>query len=840
MMSCKHYNRPQAKFCRFCGVELGQIQHPDSSPAKIPNPFGEIKASENSILHFEVSKRLNTFITTQKIRRQHKKFGLNISVTMPMLLFTGETGTGKSFTAQRFIENLRKTDCLTGNRIICTTLRKMQIANQSEIDVTNYLKEQNPDVLFIDEIQQDTHYLYSLLTGLSENRADTIIILAGIKKTVDEFFRNNSELIDLVDIFDFPSFTDEELSVILKEKLIEAGFIFNKDVENSLQECISVVRNDKNCIYQNGWIVEKEILLKLLEKQAIRLSQMQSISENDLKTIIVEDLPVEIKVQSPEEILSNLNELIGMKTVKNQVRQLCQTIINNQKRIELGLPAVNPKVHIVLTGNPGTGKTTVSRLLAKLFKAMKLLPSDKIVEIDGLGLTAGYLGQTKDKVNELCDKASGGILFIDEAYYLEQGGGEYSKEAVGTLLTRMENDRGRFIVIAAGYEKEMERFLKMNPGLASRFGIKINIDDYSADELCQIFELQVKKSGFCIEENALQSVVRTIDFMCKNKNKDFANAREIRNFFDKVKLNMDSRISELPEELLTKEVLSTICKEDIPQTENIMLSVEEVFSELNNLVGMENIKHAIKEIYDTVKINIELEKAGQKVNFQEIHFAITGNPGTGKTTVARLLGKLFYSMGLLTTDKVIETDRSKLVAKYVGHTAKNVQNYCDDAFGGILFIDEVYTLSKDDFGIEASDTLMKRMEDDRGKFIVVVAGYENKMQEWMQTNQGLSSRFTHYLNIPDYNTQELFEIFMLYVKQNNLFLSEGAVTAAKRAIAKISANRADDFANGRTVRQFFDSVIRRKNSRIIKLDALQRTKEVLTTLIEDDFFEAYV
>ena len=298
---------------------------------------------------------------------------------------------------------------------------------------------------------------------------------------------------------------------------------------------------------------------------------------------------------------------------------------------------------------------------------------------------------------------------------------------------------------------------------------------------------------------------------------------------------MDSRLSKIQAELLTKELLTTITADDIPHEEKKELTTEAVFAELNELIGMESVKSAVRELYDTIKINREMEKIGQKPKKPEIHIALTGNPGTGKTTVARILGKLFCSMGLLSSDKVIETDRSKIVAKFVGHTAQNVQRLCDDATGGILFIDEVYTLAADDFGREASDTLMKRMEDDRGKFIVVVAGYEGKMHEWMATNEGLSSRFTHHIHIDDYNPGELYELFCLFAKKEGLSLTENAGNICRVIINKIWENRGIDFANGRTIRKLFDSVVRKKNSRVIALPETQRTKEVLTTIDEKDF-----
>lgn len=835
---CKKSNRQTAKFCRFCGNEL-------SSPlAAFSISSNESSAKSDSFTTnyiglSEIRKKLSMFISTFSIRQKQKNIGMKISNSNNILVFSGEPGTGKSLVANCFIDELKKSNCLASNRIEKTTAHKMQRLYPTDAEIAKYLSEQNFGVLLVDEIHTDESYLYELLLGLSEKQNDTICILIGIKNKLEKFFNEKNELADLADFYDFPDVDDENLAKILEKKLHDKGFVFDNEVKDSFYLCVKEARHNKDNIYKNGWIVEKDIIKKITEKQAARLRNNQSFSEKDLKQITQEDLSAIRKIQSTEEILSLLDELIGMENVKKSVRELCQTIQNNIRRKSLGINAENPKIHIVLTGNPGTGKTTVARILGKLFYAMKLLPSDRVIETSGLDLTAGYVGQTKDKVNELCDKATGGVLFIDEAYYLagtEGSSNSYGSEAIGTLLKRMEDDRGKLVIIAAGYKNEMQNFLKMNPGLESRFEHKIHIEDYTEDELFRILLLNVEKAQFTFDEEAKKSARFAVSDLCKNKDKNFANARAVRNLFDTIKTKMDSRLSNISAESLTKELLTTIKAEDIPYEKKNELTSEAAFAELNELIGMSNVKQAIRELYDTIKINLEIEKLGAKAKKPEIHIALTGNPGTGKTTVARILGKLFCSIGLLSSDKVIETDRSKIVAKFVGHTAQNMQRLCDDATGGILFIDEVYTLAKDDFGREATDTLMKRMEDDRGKFIVVVAGYKDKMNEWLATNEGLSSRFTHHIHIEDYNPAELYELFCLFAKKENLTLTDEAKRTCRLVIDNIWQNRSKNFANGRTIRKLFDSVVRKKNTRVIALNKEERTKEVLTTIEETDFY----
>ena len=843
--ACSTNNRPRAKFCCKCGTPFPvETEEPITSIPQVPSAKSEFvpeplfPVNTDYIGLQEIRTRVEMYISTLLIRQKQKKIGMPVQNSNHILVFSGETGTGKSLVAEWFINELKKSECLCSPRIERTTAHKFQRLYPSDIEISKYLSEQSLGVLLIDEIHNDTIYLHELLLGLSEKKNETIFILIGIKEGIEKFFEEKNELTDLVEFYNFPTVNDDDLTKILKKKLIDNGFTIDDNIEDALLPCVQEARNDEKCVYKNGWIVEKYIIQKIFEKQANRLGKMETVSPQDLKYIKREDLPVTQKVQSVTEVLSMLDDLVGMESVKTAIRSLCQTILNNQQRSKMGIKVENPKIHIVLTGNPGTGKTTVARILGKLFYAMKLLPSDKVLETSGLDLTAGYVGQTKDKVNSICDKAMGGVLFIDEAYYLagtEGNTNAYGSEAVGTLLKRMEDDRGKFVIIAAGYQNEMQNFLRMNPGLDSRFEHKIHINDYSADELFKILLLYVKNAQFTLKEDAEKTAKTAIDDLCRNKGKDFTNARAVRNLFDMIKAKMDSRIASISSQTLTQELLTTIKKEDIPYDENTNLTPEKVFAELNELIGMEKVKSTVRELYNTIQINREMEIIGRKQKNPEIHIALTGNPGTGKTTVARILGKLFYSIGLLPSKKVIECDRSKIVAKYVGHTAQNMQRLCDDAMGGILFIDEVYTLATDDFGHEATDTLMKRMEDDRGKFIVIVAGYEGKMNEWMQTNDGLASRFTHHIHIDDYNSEELYQLFCLFSKNEGLLFSENADKCCHLIINKIWENRGSDFANGRTIRKLFDTVVRKKNSRIIDLSKAERTQEVLTTLVESDF-----
>jgi SpoVK/Ycf46/Vps4 family AAA+-type ATPase len=265
--------------------------------------------------------------------------------------------------------------------------------------------------------------------------------------------------------------------------------------------------------------------------------------------------------------------------------------------------------------------------------------------------------------------------------------------------------------------------------------------------------------------------------------------------------------------------------EDIPtyEDEAKVISIEDNMKELNNLIGLNEVKQKIQGLIDYLEVEKIRSSGGGKKTTLNIHFIFKGNPGTGKTTVARILANIFKSMGLLSEGQLVETDRKDLVAEYVGQTAIKTNKVIENAIGGVLFIDEAYTLSSgggNDFGKEAIDTLLKRMEDDRGKIIVIAAGYDNEMDRFLQSNPGLTSRFTNHIQFDDYTPEEMTEIFKSMVKSKGMVLEESIDNFVLNIFNQIFNKRDNNFANGRTVRNLFENVLQNQAMRI----AVERKK----------------
>lgn len=261
--------------------------------------------------------------------------------------------------------------------------------------------------------------------------------------------------------------------------------------------------------------------------------------------------------------LQQLDKLIGLESVKEEVNKLTNFIKVQNLRKQKGMNAITLSYHCVFTGNPGTGKTTVARIVAQIYRELGILKKGQLVETDRSGLVAEYVGQTAVKTNKIIDSALDGVLFIDEAYSLVQGGGnDYGKEAIATLLKRMEDDRDRLIVILAGYDNEMKLFIDSNPGLQSRFNRYIHFSDYNAEELMAIFKLNLKKFDYELTNDAKQKISHLFSYAVSHKDQNFGNGRYARNVLEKTLENQATRLATVSE--ITEQMLRTIEEHDIP------------------------------------------------------------------------------------------------------------------------------------------------------------------------------------------------------------------------------------------------------------------------------------
>ena len=476
--------------------------------------------------------------------------------------------------------------------------------------------------------------------------------------------------------------------------------------------------------------------------------------------------------------------------------------------------------HFVFLGPPGTGKTSVARVIAKIFYAFGLLDTPEVVEAQRADLVGEYLGATAIKTNELVDRALGGVLFIDEAYSLvndsEGQGDRFGHEAVQALLKRAEDDRTELIIILAGYEKQMETFLASNPGLNSRFGLRVKFPSYSPAELMALAELDLEQRGEILDPDARPALWRMMEDIGRRRLADeLGNGRFVRSLLEKAGRARDVRVmaggaEPTPAELVTLE------EADLTQAGAELTArfrgyteaptLENALAELDELVGLEPVKRQVHEIAAQLRVARLRERQGLASQPPVRHFVFTGPPGTGKTTVARILGRIFTALGLLVRPAVIEAHRADLVGEHLGSTAIKTGKLIDSALGGVLFIDEAYSLYNtgysggDAYGSEAVATLLKRAEDDRDRLVIVLAGYPADMDRFLRSNPGLASRFSIRIGFPSYSPDELCKIAGVIAEQHGDTLRAGRAAGAGGDLHRGVPARPDRRAGQRPVR----------------------------------------
>ncbi|MFC5746406.1 AAA family ATPase [Actinomadura rugatobispora] len=521
-------------------------------------------------------------------------------------------------------------------------------------------------------------------------------------------------------------------------------------------------------------------------------------------------------VRTAHDPLAELAAMAGIEPVKREVAALVAEAKAARLREEAGMAVAARPRHLVFAGNPGTGKSKVAQILGTVYADLGVLSTGHLFEVDRADLLGEYSSESAVKVRRAVERAVGGVLLVRDAHAFASAEAVRGREIVDVLLGAVQAHPADLVVVLTGPEAELNGLLKSHEELAAYFPRTVRFPDLTDEELVEVFRAKAAAAGFALADGVLDRVAALV--RAAPRDRGFGNARTMNGLLDRAVANQGRRV--LADGVVDEsESLDVILLDDVPDT--LAPGRDAVpgdpLEEVERLIGLDDIKREISALVAEARMEERRREAGVPLAFPTRHMVFMGNPGTAKTTVARLIAAVYAQLGLLSSGHLVEVTRADLVAEFIGQTAHRVRAAIDRALGGVLFVDEAYALTaggadRRDFGHEAVAELLKLMEEHRSDLVVIVAGYDAEMERFLKFNPGLESRFPKTLRFPDYSDDELATIFESMAAEAGFALAEGALAALRRRLA--AEARGASFGNARLVRNVLEEAIARQAQRI--------------------------
>lgn len=553
-------------------------------------------------------------------------------------------------------------------------------------------------------------------------------------------------------------------------------------------------------------------------------TENETESESEPESSEPEDL-------SAREVLGRLNEMPGWNNLKRRMEGIISLHGVAEIRDALGLKKNLPTMHTILIGNPGTGKSCCVKYLAEIYHALGMLPENSI-RLTNLAKVSN------STITSEIHYAIGGVLVFENAhelYHSENKPIDNEQQIVRSLIDELNDSakQSNWMLVLTGEPQGMESLLAAYPELREHFQEPVYMEDFKPEELYRIVDRCCDERDVHLAPQAKKKLEMFLLHKYNQRGPNFENARFVQRLFDeKIIPAMYKRIADSEDPEIADD-LGLVVAESIP---SINGSSGDGMAELDDLIGLARIKTRVKDYLNAVRLASRRMELGLPTSMPRLHMAFLGNPGTGKTTVAEIIGKVFAEWGILSVGRVIRMEKSQMVGQYIGETEYKMNNLLARARGNILFIDEAYQLAEggeSDFGRIVMNSLLTELGKNNLDMVVILAGYTAPMKKLLESNEGIESRFPNVFNFEDYTTDELLEIGKLMIHRQGFNLTEGAELNMQAIIRAESEKPSPRFGNGRFVSNLLQNeILATLGARTAKMD--NPTAEDLSTILPED------
>lgn len=786
----------------------------------------------------KVKEEITQIMEYAEFIRLRRENGFTDSLPVMHLIFTGHPGTGKNTVAGMIGELYQKMGMLRHAKVRHYS-RQDLVRDGAAVEeqlIRQALKDSAGGILFIDEAgdlfrpedQNDRGVialgiLYSILT---REKPAVLVILADMEEEMEILLE---ALPELKKVFPrhlcFEDYSPEELMEITRCKLEKLQYRFTPAAEEKFYKQLVLACRANEVDFTNGRFIDEK-----LEETAMRMSRRLMTNRDgeykkeDLMLIAEEDIEV-IPEEDPGKPMEKLNAMVGLGPLKQSIAQHLNYVYFIRERQKHGFEDVMPPLNMFFSGNPGTGKMTIAKMMGEIYHSVGILARPNVVAQDGRTFS-GEAGMTPAQATEvLMNMAAGGILYIDHAEILPQS--DFGLALLEGLLVRLSpKECGDTVVILAGYTDYMEKMLEMNPVLKNYFPYRFQFNDYTPEELMQIAINKLKEKNYVFHPKAKGLFGELIRKAYENKNKNFGNVLLVEKIVEMAIRNMSDRTMKIRQDReLTRQEITTIREDDIPVdvfefpkfTRDIFdeAGIKSALEELDKMVGQTNIKGQIR---DFVELARHYSKEGVKLTSRmSLQWCFTGNSGMGKGRVARIIARLYKAMGIITKEHVEEFKVEHLIGLMEEEAQRSIGEALAKSNGGVLLFDEDSSRLNDAAGFRerVRAILMNQMAEKPGGYIIIYAE-PKQLVTGLNGDAENMSELVNILTFEDYTKEELLVILKRRLEKENMKMTTTARQYMVQFIGSLVSTEERSHASSRLMRIVGDLIVRNCLQRIAK------------------------